>query len=110
MSKSIKSFFKKSKDSLSSRKYYVPSVDKELPNSVDTASEDKTVKNLSTINDSHVNSELFPRYHRKKSFKLENSAFEKRERPCQQQWFNDFNWLHCDMKKDGVFCSYCMAY
>ena len=36
MSKSIKSFFKKSKDSSTSRKHYVPSVDKELANSVDT--------------------------------------------------------------------------
>ena len=109
MSKSIKSLFIKSKNSSSSRKYYVPSVDKELANDVDTANEDKTVKNLSTINDSHANSELFPRYHPKKSLKLKNSTFEKRERPCQHQWFNDFNWLHYDMKKDGVFCSYCMA-
>ena len=54
MSKSIKLFFKKSNDSLSSRKYYEPSIDKELANSLDTANEDKTVKTLGTVNDSHV--------------------------------------------------------
>ena len=110
MSKSIKSFFKKSNDFSAGRKYYVPCVDKELANSLDTTDEDKTVKTLSTVNDSLVNSETFSRYHSNKSFQFPNSTFEKRERPCQHQWFNDFNWLYYDVEKDGVFFFYCITH
>ena len=33
-----------------------------------------------------------------------------RERPCQHQWFDEFKWLHYDIRKDAVFYCYCMKH
>ena len=45
----------------------------------------------------------------------ENFIFPKtlignRERHCQSKWFKTFPWLHYDVKKDSVFCHFCILH
>ena len=47
-------------------------------------------------------------YHPSKDFVFPKTKFGSRNRPCQHNWFDNYPWLHYDIKKDCVFCFYCM--
>ena len=50
------------------------------------------------------------RYRPKNDLKFPKRIIGNRERPCQHQWFDEFKSLHYDVRKDAVFCYYCMKH
>ena len=49
-------------------------------------------------------------YRQKADFRFPKRIIGNRERPCQHQWFDEFKWFHYDIRKDAVFCYYCMKH
>ena len=97
-SKSILSFFGRSQSSASSSTSSVNNVDMD---------KDKMITN-DVAKESSSNS--VEQYHPPENFQFPKIKIGNRERHCQYQWFNNFNWLHYDAKKDSVFCYYCMIH
>ena len=98
MQKSIESFFKSTEPSEqnSSKDSVICSVDSHGP-PVNNVNNKETVQNVNKFN----------HFRPGKSFQFPKSTFGKRGRRCQQQWFEDFKWLHYDTEKDSVLCFYC---
>ena len=113
MQKSIESFFKSTEPSEqnSSKDSVICSVDSHGPpvnnvNNKETVqnvnNNDETVQNVNNNDETVQNVNKDNLFHSGKSFQFAKSAFGKRERRCQQQWFEDFKWLHYD-----TLCLYC---
>ena len=98
MQKSIESFFKSTEPSeQNSRKdSVICSVDSHGP-PVNNVNNKETVQNVNKDNHFRLG----------KSFQFPKSTFGKRERRCQQQWFEDFKWLYYDPEKNSVLYFYC---
>ena len=118
MQKSIQSFFKKSNATSSESSHPVHSKQRD---SVDNEIYDETVNNdndsvnsVNTLNSEESaymeTDKTIVQYRPNKEFKFPQSDIGKRKRRCQYQWFQDFSWLHYDVKKDCVFCFYCLTH
>ena len=97
MSNSILSWITRpsSDTSIKSTSDLVHSVNKELINNVDN--EDATTSNAS-VNSVNGPSPHISQYRHDNKFQFPKSTIRKRERCCQHQWFEDFKWLHYDIK------------
>ena len=102
---SITSFFKKTTDTNFNNVNNVNSHSK-LTNVNNVNSNDQSVTSVN----SSASSGLSCQYRPPKSFIFPKTTFGNRERRCQHQWFEDYNWLHYDEKKDCVFCYICMKH
>lgn len=48
-----------------------------------------------------------PNANQPKNFKFPKRRFGSQNRSFQPSWFDDYNWLHYDEKKDSVLCFIC---
>ena len=108
MQKSIESFFKSTEPSEQnpSKDSVICSVDSHGP-PVNNVNNKETVQNVNNNDETVQNVNKDNHFRPGKSFQFPKSTFGKRERRCQQQWFEDFKLLHYDTEKDSVLCFYC---
>ena len=119
MSKSILSWLTRPSSNTSNESTSDPvhSVNKELVNSEDTVNENELINNVdnedaatsnASVNSVNGTSPHISQYHHDKKIQFPKSTIGKRERCCccQHQWFEDFKWLHYDIKKRLCFVTH----
>ena len=111
----IKSFLKSNESSATATSQIQPSTpgSSNDVNIVNVNNDFEEVDAIKSVNRSDIvaPAENFIAHFRpEKSFEFPKSKFGNRDRRCQHQWFQDFKWLHYDVRRDCVFCFHCLTH
>ena len=114
MAKSTRSNFFKATEITedNERRQYIYDLTNDLNTSADNLNTENNVDCGQNVDKQTSINIDFPntRYRPKADFKFPNRIIGNREHLCQHQSFDEFKWLHYDIRKDTVFYYYCMKH
>ena len=112
----INSFFKRKETSATSEIQSITISTNNVNNDDANNDSEQKTKTVNSVNSSdfvdvnNVGKNYFVQFRPDKWLKFPKTTIGNRDRRCQHQWFEDFNWLHYDMERDCVLCFYCFTH